>query len=116
MIAVGGAADFQAEKLQTEYPATLLLDPGGLLRSQLDLATKLTRGQMLGWSSGKKYVRSLLRHGQGRISRRHAEDRPAAVILDSELRLVWGHEGEALGDYPRVEDILAAVPNPAAGA
>lgn len=110
VIAVGGAADYQAAKLQSGFPATLLLDPEGRLRSQLDLDTKLTRGEMMDWESGKKYVRSLLRRGQGRISRRHAEDRPALVILDSDLSLVWGHEGRGLGDYPPVGDVMAALP------
>lgn len=47
---------------------------------------------------------------QGKISRTHAEDRPVIAILDADLRLTWGHVGTALGDYPPIDHIIAAVP------
>jgi hypothetical protein len=109
LIGVGGAADYQAAALQPDYPARLLLDPEGRLRGALGLDAKLSVAQMLGWQSGKRYVRSLMSTRPGRISRVHAVDCPAVVVLDADLRLVWGHEGKSLGDYPDVATVMAAV-------
>jgi hypothetical protein len=108
VIAVGGAADYQARKLQPDSPVRLLLDPEGALRSALDLS-KLSRQDMLGWASAKNYARSLTRKRPGRISMAHSEERPTVVVLNSDLELVWGYEGRALGDYPDVSELVLAV-------
>lgn len=109
VIGVGGAADYQAAKLQEAYPFPLLLDADGVLRSTVGIDTKLGRREMASLTSLKRYVSSMRRQRQGKVSRRHAEDRPAVVVLDADLRVVWGQEGRALGDYPSIDDIRGAL-------
>ncbi len=111
VIAVGGAADYQAQRLQDDgHPFPLLLDPDGVLRRALGIETQLSRKEMMSRASIKNYVSAMRHQRQGRISRTHAEDRPAIAILDANLRLTWGHIGKALGDYPPIDPIIAAVP------
>jgi len=111
VIAVGGAADYQAQHLQDGgIPFPLLLDPDGDLRAALGIDSKLSKREMMSWTSVKNYVSVMGRRRQGRVSRSHAEDRPALVILDHQLRMVWSHVGKALGDYPTIDEIRAAIP------
>ena len=113
VIAVGGAADYQAQHLQDNgYPFPLLLDPDGKLRHALGIETQLSRKELASWASIRNYVSAIRHQRQGKISRAHAEDRPAVAIVDADLRLTWGHVGTALGDYPTIDHIIAALPPP----
>ena len=110
VIAVGGAADYQAQHLQDDgVPFPLLLDPDGELRNALGVDTKLSKREMMSWASAKNYVSVIGRRRQGKVSRTHAEDRPAVVILDDQLKMVWSHVGTALGDYPTIDEIKTAI-------
>jgi len=114
VMAVGGAADFQAQRLlDGGVPFPLLLDPGGTLRSVLGLDQKLSKGELMGWRSIRNLFVGMFRQKQGKVSRPHTGDRPAVVILDPERRVVWSHVGRAVGDYPPVAEILAAIPSQA---
>jgi hypothetical protein len=111
-MAVGGASDAQAQRLTdggVQFP--LLLDPQGALRSALGLDDKLSRGELMGWRSIRNLLVGMVKQRQGRVSRPHTEDRPAVVILDSGRRVVWSHVGRAVGDYPSIDEILAAIPS-----
>lgn len=55
VIAVGGAADYQAQRLQDDgHLFPLLLDPDGVLRRALGIETQLSRKEMMSWASIKK--------------------------------------------------------------
>ncbi len=113
VIAVGGAADYQAQHLQDDgHPFPLLLDPDGELRQALGIESQLSRKELISWTSFRNYVSARRHQRQGKISRSHAEDRPAVAIVDADLRLTWGHVGTALGDYPSIDHIIAALPPP----
>ncbi len=111
VMAVGGASRSQARRLLgAGCPFPLLVDPEGRLRRTLGIDQQLTWAELLGWHSIRNLLVGMVRQRQGRVSRPHTDDRPAVVVLDAERRLLWAHVGRAVGDYPSVQQVLAAIP------
>lgn len=108
--AVGGSADYQAEWLRDERGVTmpLYLDPDHVFRKAVEMS------RPLGWRMANPrgaaaYVRSL-RHGfKPQKVTKDTVRSPGVVIVDSEGRIVWRHEGSRIGDYPAHAEILAAL-------
>lgn len=108
--AVGGSADYQAAWLRDERGVgmPLVLDPQHVFRRAVEME------KPLGWRMANPrgaaaYVRSL-RHGYGpqKITKDTVRS-PGVVIIDSDHRVVWRHEGTRIGDYPEHSVVLDAV-------
>lgn len=107
VIAVGGAADYQARDLMEHgigFP--LLLDPTHRLYAALDLR------HIHWWALIKpvtwwKYLRAARRARQGRITD-HPLQAPGLAIIDSDSTVRFLHRGKTLGDYPPIPRIVAA--------
>ncbi|NUR27744.1 MAG: AhpC/TSA family protein [Catenulispora sp.] len=107
VIAVGGAADYQARDLMEHGIAfPLLLDPTHRLYGALDLR-HIPWSALLQPVTWRNYLRSARRARQGRITD-HPLQAPGLAILDADLTVVFLHRGKTLGDYPPVPRILAA--------
>lgn len=73
--------DYQAQRLQDDgHPFPLPWDPDGELRHGLGMETQLSRKEMMSWASIRNYVSDMRHQRQGKISRIHAEDRPAVAV------------------------------------
>lgn len=108
--AVGGSADYQAEWLRDERGVTmpLYLDPTHVFRDAVEMS------RPLGWRlanprGAAAYVRSL-KHGYSpqKVTKDTVRS-PGVVIIDSDRRVVWRHEGVRIGDYPDHAEVLAAL-------
>lgn len=109
LVAIGGAFDFQARALRDDVvPVTLLLDPQHRFRKSVDFG-RLTMRQLLGRDSQRRYVRALREARQGAIRPRDAHQAPGVVILTPDQRVAWRRKGESLGDYPPLDEVLAAL-------
>ena len=108
LIAVAGSADYQARWLRDNgIKTTMLLDPDQLLRKAVGLG-KLKVINLASPKGALNYAKSF---GRGRRPMRITHDTiqsPGAAILDTSLTKVWSYEGKILGDYPPIDDIVAA--------
>jgi len=107
VIAVGGAADYQARDLMERgVPFPCLLDPRHELFAALDLYRIPWRAWL--WPrTYANYLKAARRARQGRISWPNALQRPGVVILDAQGRLAWAYRGQTLGDYPPISEVVA---------
>lgn len=105
IIAVGGAADYQARDLMEhgiEFP--LLLDPNHTLYHALDLR-HIPWQALLQPVTWRNYLRGARRARQGRITD-HPLQAPGLTILDHDRTVRFLHRGQTLGDYPPVPRIV----------
>lgn len=107
VVAVAGAADFQARWLRDEKGVSfeLLLDPDHRVREVLGM------GRIAWWryllpTTWWKYLRAARRGRQGRISRPDAAMTPGLAIVDKGV-VRHIHRRVTLGDLPSVDDVLA---------
>lgn len=108
VLGVGRAADYQASHLMADgIGYELLLDPDEHLYQALDLR-RFPWWRMLDPRTWRNYLRSLRRARQGRVTG-HPLQSPGVVALDGDLRIRYLHRGATIGDYPPVEQVLAAV-------
>lgn len=108
-IAVGGSADYQARWLQdTGVTMPLLLDPDQELRLAIGFGS-LTRRQLLAPRGMRSYASALLAGVRPQRPTSDMTKSPGIAILGPSLDVRWTHEGTALGDYPPIDTLLAAV-------
>jgi hypothetical protein len=110
VVAVGPAADYQAEHIQQkeQIPFPLLLDPDKTLYAAIDLGRMRYRD----WVRPKlaaNYLRAARRARQGRMSAANIGQLPGLILLDPAGTIVWIYKGELLGDYPPIPELLAEV-------
>lgn len=107
--AVGGSADYQALWLRDEKGVSmpLLLDPGHQFREAVGAAASLGV-RMLNPRGAAAYVGSLRRGYRPQTITRDTVRSPGVVILDGSGSIHWQHIGKRIGDYPRVEQVVAA--------
>jgi hypothetical protein len=109
-VAVGGSTASQALWLQRERQVEmpLLLDPEHTLRSAVG-AQRPLGARLLDPRGLAAYARTLT-HGYPpqRITKDTVRS-PGVVILDTELQVRWRYLGRRLGDYPALDDLLAAL-------
>ncbi|MGI9577800.1 MAG: redoxin domain-containing protein [Microthrixaceae bacterium] len=108
IIAVGKAADYQAEWLMTEAGIgfELLVDPDENIYRALELG-HFPWWKMLSPTTARNYLRALRRARQGKITN-HALQAPGVIAVDADMRLTFVHRGETLGDYPDVGEVVRA--------
>ena len=105
-VSVGAAhqARWLAEEQGIRFP--LLLDPERRVHDALGLPRKWWVAlNPRGWWN---YARAIARgNRQGRII--EPNQLPGLAVLDAEANAVWIHRGRALGDYPKLDRVLAEV-------
>lgn len=106
---VGGSADYQAQWLRDEKAVSmpLLLDPDHQVREAVGASAPLGL-RMLNPRGATAYVGSLRRGYRPQSITRDTVRSPGVVILDGSGAVRWQHIGKRIGDYPSVEDVLAA--------
>ena len=108
-IAVGGSADYQARWLRDGGIAIpLLLDPDQRFRERVGFGD-LSGRQLLSFRSMRNYLSAILAGVRPKRPTADAKRSPGIAVFDAGLDLRWTHEGTALGDYPPLEAVLAAV-------
>ena len=118
VVAVGVAADFQADHLAREHAIgfPLLLDPEQQLYQALEIP-RLRWPDLLRPSIWRIYVPLFLRR---HVTRRVTGPRqgrptgdpvqlPGLAIIDADGRIAYLHRGRRLGDYPPIEEVLDTV-------
>lgn len=106
VVAVGGAADYQARDLMDHgigFP--LLLDPTHRLYAALVLR-HIHWWALLTPATWWKYLRAARRARQGRITD-HPLQAPGLAIIDTHGTVQFLHRGKTLGDYPPIHRIVA---------
>lgn len=107
VVGVGAAADYQARHLMEQgigYP--LLLDPEHELYRALDVR-RIRWQTLLSPGTWWRYLRTARRARQGRITD-HPLQAPGFAIVERDRTVAFLYRGRTLGDYPPIDDIVAA--------
>lgn len=108
-LAVGTAAGYQAQHLMDDglgFPA--VVDPDSHLYRAVNLA-RMRWWEVLRPRGARNYWKSFRRgNRQGRITG-DAFQLPGVLVVDSSGVLRWLYRGEAIGDYPTMDDTISAV-------
>ena len=108
-IAVGGSADYQARWLRdTGVRMPLLLDPDQRLRDAVGFGS-LSGRQLMAPRGLRTYAAAVLSGIRPQRVTGDVRRSPGIAILDTAHDVRWTYEGTALGDYPSLEEVLAAV-------
>jgi hypothetical protein len=108
VLAVATGADYQARRLMAEgLPFTALVDPDKQLYRALGIE-RIAWDQWIRPSTWRRYLRSVGRARQGRLTGDLLQA-PGVAILEPPGTLRWLHRGRTLGDYPTLDEILAAL-------
>lgn len=109
LLGVSVAAAHQATWLQEEkgisYP--LLLDPESNLKGALGFQ-RMALWKYLLPTTWWNYVKGWRHARQGAVTGR-PDDLPGIVIVDTDGTLRYRYEGKTLGDYPKIDDVIAAL-------
>lgn len=106
---IGGSADYQAQWLHEEKGVAmeLLLDPEQAFREAVGAAAPLGV-RMLNPKGAAAYVGSLRRGYRPQTITKDTVRSPGVVILDDTGAVRWQHIGKRIGDYPPLDQVLAA--------
>lgn len=107
VVAIGGSADYQARWLRDDQglDMPLLLDPDQRVRAIAELGD-LTPRQLVSGRGAANYVRAMRRGLRPQKITRDTVRSPGVAIFGPDLRVRWTHEGQMLGDYPAVDELL----------
>lgn len=106
VMAVGGSYDYQAQHLMDNgIPFPLYLDPDYAFRDALEFGA-LRWWQLMRPKSMANYAKVITKARQGKVRPKDSIRTPGMVILDPDLNVAYRFEGNALGDYPDVDDIV----------
>lgn len=110
VIGVATREDYQARRLmENGMPFELLLDPDDGLRAALDADARFRSWRLLHPRGALDYVRSFRQRRAFDPIWSQATQRPGMVLLDIDLRVSWSYFGRRIGDYPSVDEVMAAV-------
>jgi hypothetical protein len=108
-IAVGGSADYQARWLRdTGVRMPLLLDPDQRLREAVGFGS-LSGRQLMAPRGLRTYAAAVLSGIRPQRITGDVRRSPGIAIVDASLEVRWTYEGTALGDYPSLDEVSAAV-------
>lgn len=108
VVGVATGADYQARQLiEAGVPFPLLLDPDRNLYRALGL-DHIRWHRFLQPATWRRYLRASRGARQGRLTG-DLRQAPGVAIIDTERRLRYLHRGTTLGDYPPLEEVLAAL-------
>ena len=87
---------------------SLLLDPDEQVRAVAELGNLSTSSwaKAKGW---KNYLGSMQRGFRPQIPTSDALKAPGIIVFDRALSILWVHRGEALGDYPPIDELVRKV-------
>jgi len=107
-IGIATAAPDQAQALiDGGIPFPLLLDREMRTYDALGIGRQSLLGFISDYRGWGRWMRGFLRNRrQGRITADYSV-LSGVAIADAEGEIVWIHRGEGLGDYPRLERVLA---------
>jgi peroxiredoxin len=110
LAAVGRASADQARHLRDDkgVDVPLWLDPETRVNAALGL-TGFAWWKYLLPTTWWSYARWITKARQGRIARGSVTAQPALVIVDPAGRVAWSYEGSVVGDYPTVDEVVAAL-------
>ncbi len=110
MVAAGRAAPYQARRLGDRgVPYDLFLDPGRALAGRFGLRTRSLPGYLFDLRAWLRWIAAFLRHRRQYRITGHYSDVPAVAITTGDGTVAWLHRGRALGDYPPIGSLLAAL-------
>lgn len=110
VIGVGPTADYQAQALLDDgMPFPLLLDPDNGLRHAVGAADGFTWRQLVNPGAVGAYWRAKRQAKNSDPIWSQTMERPVVLVLDQHLNITWTHIGEKLGDYPSIDQVLAAL-------
>lgn len=110
VIGVGPTADYQAQSLLDEgMPFPLLLDPDNALRHAVGAADRFTWRQLMNPGAVRAYWQAKRQAKNSDPIWSQTTERPVVLVLDQHLNITWTHIGEKLGDYPSIDQVLAAL-------
>lgn len=110
VLGVGPRAAYQARLLRDRgrVPFPLLLDPDYTLASAIGLQRQSLVRWLFDLRAWSRWVRSFVRRGQGLVTGGWWEV-PAIVVTDASGEVQWSHLGRSIGDYPPLEETIAAL-------
>lgn len=110
VLGVGPRAAYQARLLMERgrVPFPLLLDPDHAVGAAVGLGRQSLRRWIFDLRAWWRWLRALLRSGQGMVSGGWWE-LPAILVIDAECVVRWSYLGRSMGDYPPVEETLEAL-------
>lgn len=116
LIGVGVREDYQARNLiEGGFGVDLLLDADNAVRSALGAEDQFSRWRLLNPVGAIAYVRAARQAKWSDPIWADTRQRPAILLLDANLDLVWSRVGNRLGDYPSADEVLHAVNSALAG-
>lgn len=109
IVAIGGSTDFQARWLiEQGITLPLLLDPEQQVRDAVGFGN-LRPWQFASPRGALAYARAMRRGLRPQKITRDTVRSPGVVLLDEDHQVVWAHEGDRLGGYPPIDDLLEVV-------
>ena len=110
VVGIAGSAAYQARWLRDtkDVRLSLLLDPDEQVRAVAELGNLSTSSwaKPKGW---KNYLGSMQRGFRPQIPTSDALKAPGIIVFDRALSILWVHRGEALGDYPPIDELVRKV-------
>lgn len=108
-VGIGTAAGYQARRLmERSIPYRLLVDPDRAAYDAFAMRTQSLTTYVLNLRAWLRWLRHFPRRGQGRITG-HYSVTPGVVVVDASGRVHFAYRGSSLGDYPKLDDVLAAL-------
>jgi peroxiredoxin len=107
LIGVATREDYQAKKLIDDgLDVPLFLDPENAVRQTLGVA-RFSWWRLFHPKGAVAYVRAMRQIKRFGPVWAEANHRPAILLLDADLNLLWSSIGSYLGDYPSADAVLA---------
>ncbi len=86
----------------------MLVDPARASYDAFGMGRQSLRRFVFDLRAWSRWLRHFPRHGQGRITG-HYSTTPGVVIVDAAGIVQYRYRGSALGDYPKLDDVLGAL-------
>lgn len=110
VVGVATREDYQARRLVGQgLPFELFLDPDDSFRRALGTVARFSAWRLLHPAGAVDYARAVRQARSFDPVWSEATQRPGVVLFDEGLRVSWSHFGRRIGDYPSVEEVVAAV-------
>ncbi len=95
--------------MSTSIPYRLLLDPDDRLTPALDLHRQSLLGFLFNLRAWLRWVRAFLRHRRQYRITGHYSAVPTVAVVTPDGGVPWIRRGRGIGDYPPLDDALAAL-------
>ncbi len=107
VVAVAGREAEQAQRLIDDgMPYALLLDPDDQVRRAIGADQPLSRLRVVHPKGALAYWRAKRSSRFFHLTPSQARQRPGVIVLDAQLNVTWTHIGDAVGDYPPLDEVV----------